>query len=408
MASLTTRATYRPGAGRAAFAVIGACLLAASQLFESALSYLAARDYATARRTGATTFSPDYDVAYRGATVVTAVVALLAYVVTCLWLRRARINAEALAPAHPHERHRGWVWGAWVVPIVFLWFPFQVVRDIATATVEGEHGDRPSPKAIGWWWGAWLTYLAGTQVVARLVPWDGIPTASTARVLVWAELFSAVACVVSLIFWIRITNGVRRSQERAAAGQPRRPQDVSPPPARVGAGAAWALLLIPLLVVATTVPFLVVAAVAGYQAEVENAAGTDRASDSSRSLAEDTGFVRVEALVKGDCIAHPMKESVAPGTVEVVPCRKGHAHEVYAVFDLPAGPFPGDRMSQGAADRRCVREFRSYVGISYDSSDLDLSYLYPDTAELWNEDRSVVCMLDNGFQSRGSEAGSRH
>jgi hypothetical protein len=81
---------------------------------------------------------------------------------------------------------------------------------------------------------------------------------------------------------------------------------------------------------------------------------------------------------------------------------------VYAVFDLPAGRFPGERMSEGAADRRCFREFRSYVGIPYDSSDLDFSYIYPDTAEGWNEDRSVVCMLDNPDQGRGSDAGSRH
>ena len=120
-------------------------------------------------------------------------------------------------------------------------------------------------------------------------------------------------------------------------------------------------------------------------------------------------MVPVEALKKGHCLSHQMEEGDVSGRVKVVPCAQRHAHEVYAVFTLPAGGgFPGDRKAQGAADSRCVRAFRTYVGIAYDDSALDLSYLYPNTAEKWRQDRRVVCMLDSAHPRRGSDAGSRH
>ena len=32
-----------------------------------------------------------------------------------------------------HARRSGWAWGGWVTPVVALWFPFQVVRDVRQA-----------------------------------------------------------------------------------------------------------------------------------------------------------------------------------------------------------------------------------------------------------------------------------
>jgi hypothetical protein len=75
-----------------------------------------------------------------------------AYIVTCMWLWGVRRNAEALNPIARHVRERGWVWGSWVCPVVSLWFPFQIVRDVQAAT--NPHGRRTA--LIGWWWAAFL------------------------------------------------------------------------------------------------------------------------------------------------------------------------------------------------------------------------------------------------------------
>jgi hypothetical protein len=372
------------------------------------LSYPASRDYITAHRTGSTHFSPDFDIAYQGALTVRAGSLLVTYVVTCLWLWRVRANAEFLAPTQSHERRRGWVWGGWLVPVVAFWFPFQVVRDIVAATADRSRGDSSFGRTVGWWWGTWLTYLLSVQVTSWLLPWDGIPTASMARALFWVEALCAVACVVALVFWIRIISGIRRSQQRTAAERTPQTKGATPPSVRVGAGAAWALVVVPALVVASVSLLVIGTFVAAFEAGADNSGVSDRDAADASSSAEGTGIVPVDTLKKGDCLSHRLAEDFVPSTVEVVPCAKSHAHEVYAVFDLPGGSFPGDRMVQGAADKRCSRAFRSYVGIPIERSKLDFFYVYPNTAESWHESRSVVCMLDNSRPSRGSYAGSRH
>src|SRR5690242_21013901 len=45
-----------------------------------------------------------------------------------VWFRRARINAER--HDYPQRRARGWTFWGWIVPIVNIWFPFQIMGDI--------------------------------------------------------------------------------------------------------------------------------------------------------------------------------------------------------------------------------------------------------------------------------------
>ena len=76
---------------------------------------------------------------------------IAAYLACCLWLSQARANAEVLNPRARHALRKGWVWGGWICPIVLLWFPYVLVRDVARAT---------GSTAGGSWWprtasGAW-------------------------------------------------------------------------------------------------------------------------------------------------------------------------------------------------------------------------------------------------------------
>jgi hypothetical protein len=45
-----------------------------------------------------------------------------------VWFYRAGINAER--HGYPQRRARGWAYAGWIVPIVNLWFPFQIMGDI--------------------------------------------------------------------------------------------------------------------------------------------------------------------------------------------------------------------------------------------------------------------------------------
>jgi hypothetical protein len=112
-------------------------------------------------------------------------------------------------------------------------------------------------------------------------------------------------------------------------------------------------------------------------------------------------------LEVGDCFNDP--EDFGEVTdVKMVDCAVPHDNEVFAVFDLPDGDYPGSTGAETSADGGCIAEFAAFVGIDYDSTSLDVWYLYP-TEDSWNNgDREVVCMLfdPTGTQLTGTAANS--
>jgi Domain of unknown function (DUF4328) len=70
-----------------------------------------------------------------------------------VWFYRARINAER--HGYPQRHARGWAFWGWIVPIVNLWFPFQIMGDIWRAGLPA--GQRSETAWLpGLWWTCWL------------------------------------------------------------------------------------------------------------------------------------------------------------------------------------------------------------------------------------------------------------
>ena len=53
------------------------------------------------------------------------------------------------------------MWLGWWVPIVNVWFPFQVLRDVR----DGSIADQPAARPRRLWWAAFLVVVALDQVV---------------------------------------------------------------------------------------------------------------------------------------------------------------------------------------------------------------------------------------------------
>jgi len=82
--------------------------------------------------------------------VVLSVISAAATVVVFLvWFRRARINAEHLG--WRQRRARGWAFWGWVVPIVNLWIPFQIMGDIWRAGVPPAQRSGTAWLPVSWW-----------------------------------------------------------------------------------------------------------------------------------------------------------------------------------------------------------------------------------------------------------------
>ncbi|MET8147322.1 DUF4190 domain-containing protein [Actinoplanes sp. NPDC049668] len=88
-----------------------------------------------------------------------------------------------------------------------------------------------------------------------------------------------------------------------------------------------------------------------------------------------------KVLAPGDCLDADLDE--------VLPCTEPHAGEVYTVFTLPDGPYPGDAEVEAEVEKRCVRSFEPYVEAA--SEDMELRYLGPSRLS-WPLSRTVTCI----------------
>lgn len=121
----------------------------------------------------------------------------------------------------------------------------------------------------------------------------------------------------------------------------------------------------------------------------------------------EAGGLGVFVMQQGDCFNLPDGDQVV--SIEGVPCSQPHDAQVYAMFDLDDGDYPGQTAIDVASDAGCYDRFAAFVGRSYESSILGIYSLQP-SEEGWDEldDREVVCSVasTDGSKLIGSQAGS--
>jgi hypothetical protein len=119
------------------------------------------------------------------------------------------------------------------------------------------------------------------------------------------------------------------------------------------------------------------------------------------------GDVAVTSVEVGDCLPANVSTVKETLTVEVAPCSQPHASEAYSDFDLAAGPFPGNALVVRLAEGGCAKRFRTFVGVRYDKSRLDVTYMYPTSRSWLRRDRSVTCLVGAASPTTGTLKGSR-
>jgi hypothetical protein len=171
--------------------------------------------------------------------IVAAIALFAAAAVFIVWLWRVRWNAEMFCRGE-HRFTRGWVLGCWLVPVVNLWYPKQVVDDIVAASdprtdpLTPVLKDIPGTRLVWAWWLTWVAGLVTGNIVQRGVI-HGASQLGDLRTNVIlstvSALFTTGAAVLAVILIQRI--GELQTQRPWvpwwAAGQP---QDGFQPPAR--------------------------------------------------------------------------------------------------------------------------------------------------------------------------------
>jgi hypothetical protein len=97
-------------------------------------------------------------------------------------------------------------------------------------------------------------------------------------------------------------------------------------------------------------------------------------------------------LEVGDCTADIPEGDVLESIV--IPCDEPHYWEIYDGTELTGDDYPDD--STTTADEYCYNAFTEFMGLPYEESEYEITYMYP-TAETWAEgDREILCLTGTG------------
>lgn len=98
-------------------------------------------------------------------------------------------------------------------------------------------------------------------------------------------------------------------------------------------------------------------------------------------------------LQVGDCLAEFDDEGEVT-TVRAVPCAEEHAAEIFVSVEVPDGDeYPGDQAIQDFAHDVCPDRFEEFVGVPWEESEYDYSYLGPTQTSWDGGDREVLCTV---------------
>ena len=137
--------------------------------------------------------------AYDAMTVIIPITMISSWVITSLWLKKLHIAATAINPSAMRLK-RPWVFWSWIVPVVSLWFPKNIIEDLLKAEGSDESTSLIGKDTLTWW----LTWV-GFALVNNI----GIVSAFDAAdgyVPIRPELELAGACLLTgaYLVWIRI------------------------------------------------------------------------------------------------------------------------------------------------------------------------------------------------------------
>lgn len=120
----------------------------------------------------------------------------------------------------------------------------------------------------------------------------------------------------------------------------------------------------------------------------------------------------VPELKTGTCLNDVRQEgdSVTVGTTRGVNCSGAHDSEVVGTIVHPGnGPFPGVPTLTTFAQIPCVDAFRSYVGVDFETSSLDMFVVVPSDITWAKGDRKIACLVitTDGSRISGTVKGTQ-
>ena len=136
-----------------------------------------------------------------------------------MWLHRAYRNLQALGAAGL-DTTPGWAVGYFFIPIVNLFKPYQVVKEVwresapgaeTGASFGGDYSRSGTPALVGWWWAFWIIANIAGRVSDRATTTaesiEGMLLAS------WASIASDALFIIAAVLAILVVKRIDDMQE---------------------------------------------------------------------------------------------------------------------------------------------------------------------------------------------------
>lgn len=95
---------------------------------------------------------------------------ILSVIVWLAWTWRAYRNLQ-LVGSRQTDTSPGWAVGYWFIPIINLFKPFQITKELWSRSAQGNHSglnrDKPDASLVGFWWIVWIFSSAFNRYVSR-------------------------------------------------------------------------------------------------------------------------------------------------------------------------------------------------------------------------------------------------
>jgi Septum formation len=124
------------------------------------------------------------------------------------------------------------------------------------------------------------------------------------------------------------------------------------------------------------------------------------ASRSDSGEITGSGDLDVNDLRVGDCFDFKDPEAEEFDEVTARPCTEEHEYEMFFVGTMSAGTYPTDAGFDSYVSSACEPAFATYVGRSFESSRLELTWVAP-TSDGWKSgDHAIQCLLNDPQRPR--------
>jgi hypothetical protein len=142
---------------------------------------------------------------------IIGVIQTIAYIISLItfimWFRRAYYNLHQKVSNLKYSE--GWAAGSWFVPIICLYWPYQIMKEIyvETKTFFKERGLSEqvhySTNYLGWWWTLWIITTFISQFILR-VTLKGSDTIDSFITLTMAQMVASILEIPLAIITVKV------------------------------------------------------------------------------------------------------------------------------------------------------------------------------------------------------------